>query len=233
MIEASEAAPRDASRSAARRRRTNAAGRFPRAKPAQASNPCAIAASPQHRAGRRRCSPRLRRRTAAATATRHRAEATPPRTPPVAFDAGELLPDKVPYASPAVRLFARELGVDLAQVKGSGRGGRITKEDVQGFVKARAAGGGAPARGAAARRRRRSTCCRGRRSTSPSSARSRPSRCRASRRSPAPNLARNWVMIPHVTQFDEADITELEAFRVAAQQGEREGRHQAHACSRS
>ena len=45
--------------------------------------------------------------------------------------------------------------------------------------------------------------------------------------------ARNWVMIPHVTQFDEADITELEAFRVDAQRGEREGRRQADACSPS
>ena len=47
--------------------------------------------------------------------------------PPVRFDADALLPDKVPYASPAVRLFARELGVDLMQVKGSARGGRISQ----------------------------------------------------------------------------------------------------------
>ena len=45
------------------------------------------------------------------------------------------MPDKVPYATPAVRAFARELGVDLARVTGSERGGRITKEDVQKFVK--------------------------------------------------------------------------------------------------
>jgi pyruvate dehydrogenase E2 component (dihydrolipoamide acetyltransferase) len=61
-------------------------------------------------------------------------EADPPRTPPVEFGAASVLPDQVPYASPAVRLFARELGVDLFQVKGSERGGRITKEDVQRFV---------------------------------------------------------------------------------------------------
>src|SRR3546814_19736157 len=53
------------------------------------------------------------------------------------------MPDKVPYASPAVRLFARELGVDLSRVQGSARGGRITTEDVPQFVKGAMAGGGA------------------------------------------------------------------------------------------
>ena len=51
-------------------------------------------------------------------------------------DNGELVPGKVPYASPALRVFARELGVDLSQVKGRERGGRISKEDVQQFAKA-------------------------------------------------------------------------------------------------
>src|SRR5690348_5157297 len=64
-----------------------------------------------------------------------------PRSPPVPFDAGTVSPDKVPYASPAVRAFARELGVDIARVHGSARGGRITKEDVQAFVKSALAGG--------------------------------------------------------------------------------------------
>src|SRR3546814_13528790 len=58
------------------------------------------------------------------------------------------MPDKVPYASPAVRLFARELGVDLSRVEGSARGGRITKDDVQQFdTGAMAGGGGAGAAG--------------------------------------------------------------------------------------
>lgn len=61
--------------------------------------------------------------------------------PPRVLDADAVMPDKVPYASPAVRLFARELGVDLKQVSGSARGGRITKEDVQKFVKSALAGG--------------------------------------------------------------------------------------------
>ena len=58
------------------------------------------------------------------------------RTPPVSFDADGLMPANVPYASPSVRVFARELGVDLSKVKGSERGGRIAKADVQQFVKA-------------------------------------------------------------------------------------------------
>jgi pyruvate dehydrogenase E2 component (dihydrolipoamide acetyltransferase) len=133
----------------------------------------------------------------------------PTRTPPVAFDADSLLPGKVPHASPAVRLFARELGVDLAQVTGSERAGRISKQDVQDFVKAALAGGGAPrasggggldlipwpkvdfARFGAVESKPLS---------------------RIQKLSGA-NLARNWAMIPHVTQNDDADITEMEAFR--------------------
>ena len=69
--------------------------------------------------------------------------------PAVRFEADAVLPDKVPYASPAVRLFARELGVDLMQVGGSERGGRISKIDVQNFVKAALAGSIAPVAAAA------------------------------------------------------------------------------------
>ncbi len=113
------------------------------------------------------------------------------------------------HASPAVRLFARELGVDLSRVTGSGPKNRILKEDVQGFVKKvmtsgppaaapTVAGSGLPQMpvidfakfGAIevvplARIRKLS----------------------------AQNLHRNWVLVPHVTQFDQADITELEEFR--------------------
>ena len=119
------------------------------------------------------------------------------------------------YASPAVRRLARELGVDLHQVTGSGRKGRITKEDVQRVRRAR------PGRRRPARRPRRGwrsgprawICRRGRRSTSRSSARSSAWSARGSSGSRRPELARNWVMIPHVTHNDEADITELEAWR--------------------
>ena len=67
-----------------------------------------------------------------------------PTAPAVRFEADAVMPGSVPYASPAVRMFARELGVDLSQVSGSGRGGRIGKEDVQKFVKGALQGGATP-----------------------------------------------------------------------------------------
>ena len=136
--------------------------------------------------------------------------------PPVRFEADAVLPDKVPYASPAVRLFARELGVDLMQVTGSERGGRIGKEDVQKFVKA--ALSGAPVGGASAPL----PPAGGGLNLLPwpkvdfakfGAIESRPL-SRIQKISGA-NLARNWAMIPHVTQFDDADITDLEDLRVA------------------
>jgi len=113
------------------------------------------------------------------------------------------------HASPAVRKFARELGVDLSKVGGSGRNARIIKQDVQNFVKQVMSSGGASVNGGGA----------------------------ALGVEPMPEidfsqwgevevkplskinkltgkfLHRNWVTIPHVTQFDEADITSLEVFR--------------------
>jgi pyruvate dehydrogenase E2 component (dihydrolipoamide acetyltransferase) len=140
---------------------------------------------------------------------------TPAKAGAVAFDADAVLPDKVPYASPVVRVFARELGVDLAKVKGSERGGRITKADVQGFVKQVLAGGGdsnssALAVGAAGGGLQLIPWPKvdfakfGPVEMQPLS--------RIKKISGA-NLARNWAMIPHVTQHDAADITEMEAFR--------------------
>src|SRR5690606_18849106 len=137
------------------------------------------------------------------------------RTPPVEFNADSVLPEKVPYATPAVRLFARELGVDLSQVTGSERGGRITREDVQRYVKAALAGGASPSAPAGG-------------ATGGSGLNLLPwpkvdfskfgevetrALSRIKKISGA-NLARNWAMIPHVTQFDQADITELEELRV-------------------
>jgi pyruvate dehydrogenase E2 component (dihydrolipoamide acetyltransferase) len=121
---------------------------------------------------------------------------------------------KAAHASPSVRKFARELGVDLARVKGSGPGGRILQDDVQAFVKqamtgapAAAAGGGVTGGGAL--------------NLLPwpvvDFAKFGPIEAKPLSRIKkisGANLARNWVMIPHVTQFDEADITDLEAFRV-------------------
>jgi pyruvate dehydrogenase E2 component (dihydrolipoyllysine-residue acetyltransferase) len=122
---------------------------------------------------------------------------------------------KAAHASPSVRKFARELGVDLARVQGSGPSGRILQEDVQGFVKRTLAGGGTAGATAGSVTGGGSLNLLpwpsvdfakfGPVETKPLS--------RIKKISGA-NLARNWVMIPHVTQFDEGDITELEAFRV-------------------
>ncbi|MGB3394291.1 MAG: dihydrolipoyllysine-residue acetyltransferase [Stenotrophomonas sp.] len=135
-----------------------------------------------------------------------------PSTPPVQFNAEGVLPSQVPYASPAVRVFARELGIDLLQVAGTEKSGRITKADVQKFVKAALSGG--VVSGAAAGGGNGLSLLPwpkvdfskfGETETQPLS--------RIKKISGA-NLARNWAMIPHVTQFDQADITELEALRV-------------------
>ncbi|MFZ2303095.1 MAG: dihydrolipoyllysine-residue acetyltransferase [Gallionella sp.] len=122
------------------------------------------------------------------------------------------LPDKgragegLAHASPAIRRFARELGVDLAQVKGSGEKGRVTKDDVQNFVKAiLTQPHGATGSGLQVSAMPTIDFAQfGPVETKPLS--------RIQKISGA-NLHRNWVSIPHVTQFDEADITEMEAFR--------------------
>ncbi len=118
---------------------------------------------------------------------------------------------RLAHASPSVRRFARELGVRLDQVTGTGRKGRITREDVQGFVKSVMEGGAAAAPAA-------------------SSGMGIPPiptvdfskfgeieevELPRIKKLSGPHLHRSWLNIPHVTQFDEADITELEAFRKA------------------
>ncbi|MBI2772320.1 MAG: dihydrolipoyllysine-residue acetyltransferase [Burkholderiales bacterium] len=126
----------------------------------------------------------------------------------------------LPHASPSVRKFARELGVPLEEMKGTGPKGRITEEDVKGFTKAvmsgqagtKASAAKAPAGGGGA----------GldllpwpKVDFAKFGAVERKEMSRIKKISGA-NLHRNWVMIPHVTSYDDADITELEAFRVAA-----------------
>ncbi|RQW28321.1 dihydrolipoyllysine-residue acetyltransferase [Rhodobacteraceae bacterium CH30] len=118
------------------------------------------------------------------------------------------------HAGPSVRKLARELGVDLGRVKGSGRKGRITDEDVKAFVKGVLSNPVALAPAAAPASLgggldllpwpKVDFAKFGAVELKPLS--------RIKKLSGA-NLARNWVMIPHVTQFDEADITEMEAFR--------------------
>lgn len=123
---------------------------------------------------------------------------------------------KAAHASPSVRKFARELGVEVSRVPGTGPKGRITQEDVQGFVKGVMSGStAAPAAAAAAGGSgvgldllpwpKVDFTRFGEVENKPLS--------RIKKISGA-NLHRNWVMIPHVTNCDEADITDLEAFRV-------------------
>jgi pyruvate dehydrogenase E2 component (dihydrolipoamide acetyltransferase) len=132
----------------------------------------------------------------------------------VPFDASTVMPDKVAYASPAVRLIARELGVDLHLIKGSERKGRITKADVRAYVKSALTGQATAPRAAGG--------------ASGGGLNLLPwpqidfSKFGEIETKPLPkikkisgaNLARNWAMIPHVTQHDEADVTDLEALRV-------------------
>ena len=122
----------------------------------------------------------------------------------------------MPYASPAVRLFARELGVDLSRVKGSAKGGRITKEDVQGHVKQVMSGAasGTSAGGAVSHSGGLNLLPWPKVDFAKFGEIEVRELSRIKKLSGA-NLARNWAMIPHVTQHDDADITDLEELRVA------------------
>jgi pyruvate dehydrogenase E2 component (dihydrolipoamide acetyltransferase) len=134
---------------------------------------------------------------------------TPVTATPVENNSGEV------YAGPAVRLLARELGVDLAQVSGTGPRGRIQKDDVNNFVKSALKSG----------------------STSGGAGIPQVPAIDFSQFGPvesvklskiqkvtADNMQRNWLNVPHVTQFDDADITELEAFRKSLKaEGEKRG----------
>jgi len=128
--------------------------------------------------------------------------------PPPAGTAAAVDPAQVPYASPSVRKFARELGADLKRVKGSGNGGRILKEDVTGYVKSvmtsRKEAAGGPAGFSLPAMPDVDFARFGEISVQPLS---------RIRKLSAGFLHRNWVGIPHVTQHDEADITDMEAFR--------------------
>jgi pyruvate dehydrogenase E2 component (dihydrolipoamide acetyltransferase) len=141
---------------------------------------------------------------------------TPPLvdTQPIPPPPKPAAPGEVPYAGPATRKFARELGVDLSQVTGTGPRGRILVEDVQGFVKNRMAQPAAVAASPA-----------GGSGIPPIPAvdfskfgpvESKP--LARIRKLSAQFLHRSWVNVPHVTQTDEADITELEAFRKSMSQ---------------
>jgi len=108
------------------------------------------------------------------------------------------------YASPSVRRFARELGVDLGKVEGTSRKNRISREDVKGFVKkAMATGGSGTALGITPMPEIDFSQFGDTESQSLSKI----------NKLTGEYLHRSWVTVPHVTQFDEADITEMEAFR--------------------
>ena len=150
------------------------------------------------------------------------APATPAAAPAAAEPAHNPTASAIglPHASPSVRKFARELGVPLAEVKGSGLKGRITDVDIRSFTRSVMSGATQTAAAAQAK---------------PAGGNDgaglglipwpqvdftkfgpveRKDRSRIKKISAA-NLHRNWVMIPHVTNHDDCDITDLEAFRVA------------------
>ena len=151
---------------------------------------------------------------AAAAAAPAAATASVPAHNPTVAPSGSL-----PYASPSVRKFARELGVPLEEVKGSGNKGRIVAEDVQAFTKQ-------VMTGAVQTKAQAASAPKGGSGVgldllpwpkvdfAKFGAVERKDLSRIKKISGA-NLSRNWVMIPHVTNNDEADITELEAFRVS------------------
>ncbi|KDC26826.1 dihydrolipoyllysine-residue acetyltransferase [Bordetella bronchiseptica F4563] len=134
--------------------------------------------------------------------------------PAAALQDEDLKPGQLPHASPSVRKFARELGVNLSRVTGSAAKGRITADDVRAYVKqalsagapAGASGGGDGAALGLLPWPKIDFTKFGPIEAKPLS--------RIKKISGA-NLHRNWVMIPHVTNNDEADITDLEALRVA------------------
>jgi pyruvate dehydrogenase E2 component (dihydrolipoamide acetyltransferase) len=141
-------------------------------------------------------------------------ELTVPRVPPAVAaqalrPAAEVLPAEIAnlssaHASPSVRMFARELGVDLTRVPGSGLKGRITHADVKAFIK-RVMTEGAPATGGGLPRVPPVDFAKfGPVETRP---------LNRIQRISGPRLQASWVNIPHVTQFDAADITELEGAR--------------------
>ena len=170
---------------------------------------------------------------AAAAAASAPATASAPAPAPVAAPAEKAVPTaalpphdpttaplNLPHASPSIRRSARELGVPLEEVKGSGPHGRITQADLEGFVKSVMAG--------AAQTKAQAAKAPAAAATGGSlpgllpwpvvdfakfGAVERRDLSRIKKISGA-NLHRNWVMIPHVTNHDDADITELEAFRV-------------------
>ncbi|WP_241051923.1 dihydrolipoyllysine-residue acetyltransferase [Achromobacter xylosoxidans] len=133
--------------------------------------------------------------------------------PAAALEDANLKPGQLPHASPSVRKFARELGVNLSKVKGSGPKDRITADDVRGFVKQALAAGPVAAAGGSADGAALGLLPWPKVDFTKFGPVEAKPLSRIKKISGA-NLHRNWVMIPHVTNNDEADITDLEALRV-------------------
>ena len=122
------------------------------------------------------------------------------------------------YAGPAVRLFARELGVDLSQVSGTGPKGRIQKDDVNNFVKSALKSGGNTGSGSGAGIPQVPAIDFSQFGEIDTVKLSKIQKVTAN------NMQRNWLNVPHVTQFDDADITDLEVFRKSLKaEGEKRG----------
>ena len=160
---------------------------------------------------------------AAAPAPAPVAQAPVPAAAPVSSAAAAINEEgfSLAHASPSVRRFARELGVDLGRIKGSGPKERILKEDISGFVKtalAQPAGGSGAGTGLSLGLPAWPQVDFAKFGPVESQPLSR------IKKISGPFLHRNWVSIPHVTQNDEADITELEAFRKAmAEEAQKQG----------
>jgi pyruvate dehydrogenase E2 component (dihydrolipoamide acetyltransferase) len=180
----------------------------------QAAAPAAAAPAPTPAPAPAEAAPKAAAAPAPASAPSSMASVAPERTSPTAsFAEAEVPLRNLPHASPSVRKFARELGVNLAQVSGSGPKNRITVDDVRAYVKQALATGGASPVGSTVSAEGGFSVLGwpkvdfakfGEIQTKPLS--------RIKKISGA-NLHRNWVMIPHVTNNDVADITELEALR--------------------
>ena len=186
----------------------------PASSPAATAAPASVPAAPAAHAASASAAAAVGSGTLASAASAAPVTAVPATTAPAHSATAAASNGQKPHASPSVRKFARELGVDLVRVSGSGPKGRILIEDVQGFVKgvmasgatAPAASGGGAALGLLPWPSLDFSKF-GDTSLEPLS---------RIKKISGPNLHRNWVMIPHVTQFDQADITELEEFRKSA-----------------
>ncbi len=138
-----------------------------------------------------------------------------PAPPPDTSNASAPVDTSVSHSSPSVRKFARELGVTISQVKGSGPKGRITQEDVQAFVKAAMSGGaGSPAPASSGGSLGGLNLIPWPKVDFTKFGEIERQPLNRIKKLTAANLGRNWVMIPAVTYHEDADITDLEAFRV-------------------